>query len=407
MSNTIKTLQAGDITRKALSILHNNLVFCKSINREYDSRFAVTGQKNGGYLQIREPNQFTVRTGAVMDTQDVTERTQELVVATQKGVDINFSTSELTLSLDDFASRILEPAMTRLAADVDATVIDGTYPYVPKLVNTAFGTKPTLADVLLARASLQQGLAPTSNRILLTDSLAANSIITDGKSIYNPAGEISRQYSTGLMGMLYGFKHYESEMTPVHTNGSRTDATPVVDISTISNGDTTITTTGQTSSQTLKVGDVFTIADVYEVNPETKESTGALKQFSIKTDLTADGTDVFAITWPIYKSGPYQNAYAAAWTGSKAIVHVAAGGSGTASASLRHSLAYHKDAFTFVTADLEMPQGQDFAYRANIDNISMRLVRDFDIVNDKFPCRIDVLFGYKCIRPEWAVRVVS
>jgi hypothetical protein len=109
MSNTIKTLSAGDITRKALDILHNHLIFCKTINREYDDRFARTGAKNGGTLLIRNPNQFTVRSGAVMDTQDLDETTQPLVVATQRGVDVNFSSYELTMSLDDFADRILNP----------------------------------------------------------------------------------------------------------------------------------------------------------------------------------------------------------------------------------------------------------------------------------------------------------
>src|SRR3972149_11890601 len=122
MPNTIKTLSDGDIVRKALLVLHNNLIFTKSINRQYDDRFAVAGAKNGGTLLIREPNQFTVRTGAVMDTQDVTETTQTLTVATQKGVDINFSSAELTLSLDDFSDRILTPAMSRLAADIDSTI---------------------------------------------------------------------------------------------------------------------------------------------------------------------------------------------------------------------------------------------------------------------------------------------
>ena len=112
MPNTIKTLEAGDITRKALSILHNELVFTKLIDKQYDNRFAVTGAKNGGTLLIREPNQFTIRTGAIMDTQDVTETTQTLTLATQKGVDVNFSSVELTLSLDDFAERILQPAMS-------------------------------------------------------------------------------------------------------------------------------------------------------------------------------------------------------------------------------------------------------------------------------------------------------
>ena len=130
MSNTIKTLSSGDITRKALALLHNELVFTKTINKQYDDRFARSGAKNGGTLLIRNPNQFTIRTGQTMDIQDVTESTQTLTVATQLGVDINFSSVELTLSLDDFADRILKPAMSRLAAEVDKTVIEACYPYV-------------------------------------------------------------------------------------------------------------------------------------------------------------------------------------------------------------------------------------------------------------------------------------
>jgi hypothetical protein len=86
MGNTIKTLGDGAITKKALAILHNKLIFVKGINKEYDSRFAVSGAKIGASLLIREPNQFTVRSGAVMDTQDVTESTQTLTLATQNEV---------------------------------------------------------------------------------------------------------------------------------------------------------------------------------------------------------------------------------------------------------------------------------------------------------------------------------
>jgi hypothetical protein len=54
-----------------------------------------------------------------------------------------------------------------------------------------------------------------------------------------------------------------------------------------------------------------------------------------------------------------------------------------------------------------MPKGVDFAHREVYDGISLRVVRNYDIVNDKFPCRIDVLFGYKTVRPAWACRVGS
>lgn len=407
MSNTIKTLTAGDITRKALSILHNKTPFLQSINRQYDDRFARSGAKNGGYLEIRLPNEFTVRTGATMNAQDVTERTTQMVLATQKGVDINFSNVELTLSLDDFSERILEPAMTRLAADVQKTIIDGVYPYVAHFENTTFGTKPVLADVLACRAKLQQSLAPTENRHCMVDALAANAIITDGKSLFHAASEIERQYKEGALGRIAGIDFYESELTPVHTNGSRDDTTPIVDLTSISNGDTTLTTTGIDNAATIKAGDVFTIAGVYDVNPETKVAYPHLKQWSVVADKTCDGTDVLTLGQTIYKSGANQNCYCASWSGNAALVFVAAGGSGTASTAYTNSIIYQKDAFAAVFADMEMPQGVDFAARKVVDGISLKIVRDYDINNDKFPCRIDVLFGYKALRPEWAVRMCS
>lgn len=409
MSNTIKTLSDGDITRKALQILHNNLVFVKTINREYDNRFARSGAKNGGSLLIREPNQFTVRTGATIDTQDVTESTQTLTVATQKGVDINFSSVELTLSLDDFADRILKPAMTRLAAEVDKTVIAACYPYVYNHTHTAFGTAPVLTDVLKARKKLQRSLTPTNDRYAMVDASAANAIIGAGSAIFNPASEISRQYDQGLIGQVYGFKFYESEMTPTHTNGSRTDATPVVDTSTtaLESGNNEIDMTAFASSTTFAAGDVFTIAGVYAVNPETKVTYDSLMQFSVIEAATATSTTMTATVSPTpVTSGAKQNC-AVVVASAAAVVNLTDGGSGAASTGYVNSLFYHKDAFTFVTADLELPQGVDFASRKVIDGISLRLVRQYDIVNDKFPCRIDVLFGQKALRPEWACRVSS
>ena len=409
MAHTIKTLEAGDITRKALSILHNNLVFCKTIDKQYDDRFARSGAKNGGTLLIREPNQFTVRSGAIMDTQDVTESTQTLTVATQKGVDINFSSVELTLSLDDFAERILNPAMSRLAAEVDKTVIAGCYPYVYNFTHTTFGTVPNLADLLQARAKLSKGLAPMSDRVCMTDALAGNGIITAGVNLFHTASEISRQYDTGLLGTIYGFKFYETETTPTHTNGSRTDTTPTVSTTVgITSGDATITMSAFASSTTYKAGDVFTIAGVYAVNPETKAVYQHLQQFVVTVNVTASATSMTCEVNPTpITSGAKQNCSIKTASATAAVVNLTAGGSGAASTGYVNSLAYHKNAFTMVTADLEMPKGVDFAAREVFDGISLRVVRQFDIVNDKFPCRIDVLFGYKTIRPEWATRICS
>jgi len=421
MANVIKTLSAGDITRKALSILHNNLVFCKTINKEYDDRFARSGAKNGGTLLIREPNEFSIRTGQTMDTQDVEELTQTLTVATQMGVDVNFSSVELTLSLDDFAERILKPAMSRLAAEVDKTVIAACYPYVNNLIPGAFGTLPVLADVLSARAKLAQGLSPGTDRRLMCGSLETNSIITAGHGIYagQPAAELSRQYSQGLVGDVYGLKFYESEMTPTHTNGTRgTDCAAAFSVNTsttttaIANGVATIrvsATASVSATTTWNAGDVFTIAGVYDVNPETKVTLSHLKQWSVIAQATGSAIEISVSPTP-YSSGVRQNCaiVAASVTASSVVVcSTTAGSSGIPATAYLHSLVYHKDAFTMVTADLEMPRGVDFAAREVFDGISLRIVRQYDVVNDKFPCRIDVLFGQKTLRTGWACRLGS
>ncbi len=412
MSNTIKTLSAGDIVRKALAILHNKLVFVKTINKQYDDRFARSGAKNGGTLLIRNPNQFTVRTGAVMDVQDVVETTQTLTLATQLGVDVNFSSVELTLSMDDFAERILTPAMSRLAAEVDATVIAACYKSVYNHVHsdTAYGTATDLNDVLQARVLVNRGLAPTGDRCALVDSKVSSNIIKAGYNIFNPASEISRQYDTGLVGQVYGFKFYESEMAPTHTNGSRTDTTPTVDTSggvSFVSATSAIIISAVASAITYAVGDVFTIAGVYAVNPETKATYDHLAQWVVNAVATAASTAITVYVDPTpATSGAKQNCKISTASSASAVVNLTAGGSGAASTAYINSLFYHKDAFTFVSADLEMPDS-GWAARKVIDNISMRIWRQGDIVNDKHPCRMDVLFGQKCVRPEWACRMAG
>ncbi|MFZ5989430.1 MAG: P22 phage major capsid protein family protein [Bacillota bacterium] len=405
MANSWKTLSDGDIVRRALAIFHNKLTFLKTINTEYDDRFAKTGAKNGGTLLIRNPNEFTVRTGAVMDVQDIAETTQSLVVATQKGVDLNYSSLEATMSIEDFEQRVLDPAMSRLAADVEYTVISNVYKDIFWLTGTPATTPASLAAILNAGARLSESLAPISDRHLLMNSAAMAATVAALATYFHKASEIERAFSEGYIGSAAGFKWWESNMIPNHTNGTRTDSTPVCNTSTgITSGTASIVTTGQTSGQTVKVGDIFTVADVYAINRETKQRYSYLQQFAIKVDLTCDGTDTFSVTPTPVTSGAKQNIEVVSAGADKAVVHVAAGGSGAASAVYAQNLAYHRDAFTWVNADLHIEEGQRMT-RANIEGVSMRIWRSGDILNDKFPCRIDVLFGYKTIRPEWATRV--
>src|SRR5215470_4868712 len=121
MANTILT--PTQVTREALRILHQKLRFVGSISRQYDDSYAKKGAKIGDTLKIRLPNQYTVRTGPTLSAQDTTESSVSLQIATQKGVDLNFTSADLTLSLDDFGKRVLNPAMAVLAAAIESDAL--------------------------------------------------------------------------------------------------------------------------------------------------------------------------------------------------------------------------------------------------------------------------------------------
>ena len=401
MGNSILTPTM--VTRKALSILHNKLTFLRTINRQYDSQFGASGGKIGTTLKIRKPNQFTVREGLVMTAQDVTEESQDLVVSTVRGVDINFDSQELALSLDDFSMRILEPAMARLAAEVEKYVLANVYQDIYNFSGTAATTPASMLAVLNGGVKLSQGLAEEGNRHLLVDAVTMASMVDSLKGLFHKADAVERAFAKGYYGEGLGFKWWSSELVPRHTNGTRTGGAPVVNTSTgITSGDATITLSGVTAGQTFEKGDVFTIADVYAVNPETKTQYDHLQQFVVTADVTSPGATAVSPT-PV-TSGAKQNVLLVSAGAGKVVTFTGAGSSGAASAVLTQNLAYHRDAFTFVTADLEVPKGVE-ASRQVYDGISLRYVRDFDIVNSKHPARLDVLFGFKTIRPEWAARV--
>jgi hypothetical protein len=389
MSNTILTPTA--VTREALRILHQKLNFIGSINRQYDDSYAKKGAKIGDSLKIRLPNEYTIRSGATLSTQDTTETSVTLQVATQKGVDLNFTSVDLTLSLDDFAQRILDPAMSVLAANIEADALS-----MYKDVHSSTwngGSACTIAKVLGGRKALNDRLAPLDNRTALMDTQAMVDVVTDGKSLFNQQSEIGKQYREGYVGRAAGFDFAENTLMPAHTRGDA--ASYVCNTSTgITDGTATITLSG--GSGTIKQGDIFTIAGVNRVHPETKVDTGVLMQFV----ATADGTTSVSVSPTPRTSGGKQNIVINSAGASKTVTVA-----GTASTAVQTALLYHQDAFAFATADLVMPDGVDFARREVQDGISMRIVRMYDINNDKFPCRLDVLYGYKTIRPQLAHRL--
>lgn len=393
MSNSILTPTA--VTREALRILHQKLNFVGSINRQYDDQFAKSGAKIGDSLKIRMPNQYTVRTGKTINAQDTEESSQTLTVATQKGVDVNFSSAELTLSLDDFSKRILDPAMSVLAANVEYDAMS-MYKNVYNAIWTP-GSAITYNDILDARVLIQRGLAPTGSRTANLNPQDMVDVIQDTKTLFNDQAQLSKQYKEGFMGRAAGFDFVENTLWPGHTCGSE-NGSYVVNTSTgITSGSGTVAVTG--GSGTLEEGDILTIVGVNSVHPETKVDTGVLQQFVVTADYAGGAGNITVSPVPV-TSGAKQNVVINSAGASKTVVVA-----GTASGADTTSLLYHEDAFTFATADLVMPKGVDFSAREVLDGISLRIVRAYDINNDNLPCRIDVLYGYKALRPEHAARL--
>jgi len=386
MANSLLTPTA--VTREALRILHQKLNFVGSVTRDYDDSYAKTGAKIGDSLKIRLPNQYTVRSGATLSAQDTTESSVTLQVATQKGVDLNFTSVDLTLSLDDFSKRILDPAMSVLAANIEADALS-MYKHVYQSIWNG-GAAATYNKALDARVLLQRSLAPANERTALMDSLAMADVVKDTKTLFQDDASIAKQYKEGYMGRAAGFDWAENTLMPSHTRSAANGAYLVNGAS-----QTGATLTVDTGANAPSEGDVITIAGVYSVHPETKVSTGVLQQFVIGSGAS---TTSFPISPSIITSGATQNV-----SGSPAD-NAAVTFAGTASTAVQTALLFQKGAFAFATADLVMPQGVDFASRQVLDGISMRIVRAYDINNDKFPCRLDVLYGYKTLRAQLACR---
>ena len=402
MSNSLLTIDM--ITRKSLEILENNLVLTRNVNRAYDDSFAVEGAKIGSTLRIRLPDRALVTDGAALQVQDDNEQYTTLAVSNQKHIGVNFTSAELTMQLDDFAERVLKPRVSQLASTIDADVANA-YKGIYASVGTP-GTTPSTSLVLLqAQQKLNEYATPMNERYATVNPAANAGLVEGMKGFFNPTNTISRQFATGMMGTgVLGYDEVNMSQSILnHTTGTRSTAdTILVNGAVSTQGQATISIDGGTGSATVVVGDVFTIANVYAVNPQTRQSTGSLQQFVVTAANTASGgawTSI-AVQPPMYTSTNALATIDAFPADNAAVTFI-----GAASTGYAQNLVYNKNAITFATADLLLPQGVDMASRQVHNGISLRIVRQYDINNDRLPCRIDVLYGYSTIRPQMAARI--
>lgn len=397
MSNSILT--PTQVTREALRVLHQKLNFVSGITRDYDASYAKTGAKIGDTLKIRLPNQYQVRSGPTLSAQDTVETSVPLQVNNQKGVDLNFTSADLTLSLDDFSKRIINPAMSVLAATVEADAMSMYKDVYQSTWNN--GNAVTYNQILDARAGLNRALTPYDERTANLNSQDMADLVKDTKTLFNDSKSISGQFREGYVGTVAGFDFAENTMWANHARGAGTTAytTDNTAYASSTNANAVATITVATGTGAMAKGDVFTIAGVFAVHPETKAVSNKLQQFVVTT-ANAGGAGSVAIAPAIVGSGAYQNVAVVTSSSTAAIAFA-----GTLSTGVGTSMLFNSGAFAFATADLQMPQGVDWSARESLDGLSIRMVRQYDIVNDKFPCRLDILYGYKTIRPQLAWRL--
>jgi hypothetical protein len=393
VANSLLTINM--ITNEAVRLFSQTNAFLRRVNRQYDDQFARTGAKIGNTLRIRLPNDYVVNTGPAITPQGTNEQNTSLTVATQKNVPVAFGTAEKTMSLDDYSERILAPAVNRLAASMAGDLISVSNA-ASNLSFKADGSgnlvSPDAGTWLNAGAQLSQNLAPRMDRTIILDMLTEARTVNSLAGLFNPQQKIADQYETGMITKdTLGFDWFDDQTVQIHTNGTFTAGT----VNGANQTGNTLVTSAITG--TLNAGDIITIAGVNAINRLTGLTQGTLRQFVVTANVASGATSI-----PIYPAivpAPAAfNTVTASPANGAAISLVL-----PASTSYRQNLAFYPEAFTLATADLEMPTaGVVEAARAEFDGCAMRMITAYDVMSDNLITRLDVLYGFAAIRPEWA-----
>ncbi len=402
MSNSLLTINM--ITREAVELWKNSNAFIRNIDRQYDDQFARSGAKIGSTVRVRLPNDYTVRSGPAASVQDTAEQSTTLSLSNQFGVDVSFSTFDRTMSLDDYSERVLAPMVNALAGQVAATIMNGSEGGVCNYVANTDGSgniiAPTSGTYLQAGAILDLNSAQQARRKVVNDPVTQSRVVNSLSGLLNPSEAISRQYTTGQMYQALGLEWFSDQTVIKHTGGSFSAGT----VNGASQTGTTLVVNAITG--TLAIGDIITIAGVNAVNRITKQTTGQARQFVV-TAAAANGATSISIYPAIIPavggvSVQYQTVDASpANAAALSLVN-------PASATYRKNIAYAPQAVTMATADLVMPtKGVEEAHREAFDGISMRMLTAYVPGTDQLITRLDCLFGWLFVRPEWAVIVAD
>lgn len=410
MSNTILTIDM--ITREAVRLWKNTNAFMQHVDMQFDDSYAKTGAKIGDTLRIRLPNDYTVRTGPQVQIQGTAEQNTTLVLATMKGVDVSFTTQERTMKLDDYSRRVLAPMVNNLAggvaSDIMSGIESGACNFQANTDATGAILSPTSETYLTAGASLDLNSAPTSDRRAITSPITMARSVASFSGLLNPSGDIGEQNRSGVLRTAWGLDFFKDQTTISHTCGTFSAGGTVNGA-----GQSGLSITLNATTGTLVVGDIVTFDGVNAVNRITKQSTGQLRQFVVTAPAVSGATSVSiypALIPPDALGNPVQYQTVDASPANAAqmrMINAASGGIAAVTSTYRKNFLFAPDAVTMAMADLELPNGVHERARESFDGVSMRMITDYVIGSDQMITRLDVLYGYKYVRPEWVCVVAD
>ena len=389
MANTLLT--TSQITNEILDILSQRMTFLKRINRNYDDSFAQTGAKIGNVISIRVPTNSKIRQGRQMDAGNMLDKVVPLTITDQTGVDLVWNSADQALSIDDFRARYLEQPIANMMSWIEGQVISRALPYTYNTIPNTDGVIDLL-DALQASKVLTDNLAPTE-RFMLTNTMGTIQMVNANKGLFNAQTQIGNQYEEGLMLRAAGFDWYETTNMPTQVRGT---ANTAYTVNGANQTGSTLAVTGGTG--TMNAGDTFTIANVFAVNPATKVSTGSLQTFVVTANYAGGAGNVSIAPAIVGPGDPQQNVSVLPAAGAAITVN------GTSGTTTGVNLGFARDFVTFATVDLPLPPNKD-ASRKQFQGISVRMIMDYDTINDQFLNRVDILWGSAVLRPEFGVKI--
>ena len=411
MPNSILTNKnaPGIVAKLAAKMLADNLQFCKLIDKADESDFGgKNGFSSGDTIYVSKPPRFIAGTNRDVTSaiQDVNDEKAALTLNVSSTVAIALTSNEIAtdLALKNWADRILRQAVNTIAHNVESrfltAAVNSVADYVGSPTVTAFDTDTMLA----AGERLSNMLCPDDDmRYALLTPRAQRNAVNARKGLFQQSDEIGKQYVRGAMGRADGFEYYSNNLLPLLTAGTATVASNATTADLVS-GTSTISVNGLTGSGTVTAGTVFTVAGVNAVHPITKADLGYLQPFVVTANATASSGVATLSVYPTPQgplTGGLQNITTLATSG--AVVTFLS--NTAASQATRQNLMFHKSAFRMASVPLVMPGGVDMAAQETVDNITIRVIRDYEVLTDRLIMRLDFLGGIVPVRPEWAVRL--